>query len=137
MVFSEFDIANICYVANRALGLALWNGPIPEMAHAQDDQMFPTQARVRRHVEIPGLSPRASHEYWLAEKQADGWVYGPIKIAGLKQHPCMVPYGELPPEQRVKDALFIAIVEALRPLIGFPLMEPVIVEALDTPNEGL
>ena len=44
---------------------------------------------------------------------ADGWVYGAEKNAELKTHPCLVPYGDLPVEQRVKDELFTAIVKAV------------------------
>ena len=56
--------------------------------------------------------PEQSHEGWLAEKQRAGWKYGPVKNAETKEHPCFVPYGELPPEQQVKDAIFFAIVRA-------------------------
>ena len=56
--------------------------------------------------------PEQSHESWLAEKQATGWKYGPVKNAETKEHPCFVPYNELPAEQRVKDAIFFAIVRA-------------------------
>ena len=58
-------------------------------------------------------SPSAQHEAWMRDKVADGWVYGPVKDADAKTHPCMVPYDQLPPEQRVKDHVFKAIVNAL------------------------
>lgn len=32
-----------------------------------------------------------------------------------REHPLLVPYDELPDSQRVKDALFVAIVKALQP----------------------
>jgi len=51
-------------------------------------------------------TPAASHESWLAQKEADGWVYGETKDAEAKTHPCMVPYEQLPAEQRAKDELF-------------------------------
>lgn len=56
--------------------------------------------------------PEESHESWLAEKAATGWKYGPVKNSETKEHPCFVPYNELPPAQRVKDALFFAVVRA-------------------------
>jgi hypothetical protein len=38
-----------------------------------------------------------------------------VKDAEKKEHPCFRPYDELPAEQKIKDALFIAVVHALRP----------------------
>lgn len=61
----------------------------------------------------PDARPSDSHESWLAEKRADGWVYGPTKDPEAKQHPCMVPYDELPPAQKAKDYIFLAVVRAL------------------------
>lgn len=56
--------------------------------------------------------PSDSHENWLKQKMAEGWVYGPIKDPEKKEHPCCVPYEELPPEQKIKDTIFIDIVHA-------------------------
>lgn len=49
----------------------------------------------------------------MEEKVNDGWVYGEVKDADKKTHPCIVPYNELPEFQKKKDHLFIAIVKAL------------------------
>ena len=57
-----------------------------------------------------GNGPRESHAGWLAEKKRAGWVYGEKKDPELKTHPCMVPYDELPPEQRAKDGIFVSVV---------------------------
>lgn len=59
---------------------------------------------------LNGNTPAQSHASWMAMKVADGWVYGERKDAELKTHPCMVAYDALPPEQRVKDTLFLAVV---------------------------
>lgn len=54
----------------------------------------------------PDASPSAGHDSWLAEKNAEGWIYGPTKDAEKKTHPCMVPFENLPIEQQMKDTLF-------------------------------
>ena len=60
-----------------------------------------------------GLTPEESHNGWLAHKEKEGWVYGTIKDAVAKTHPCMVPYSQLPPEQRIKDHLFSTVVREM------------------------
>jgi hypothetical protein len=67
-----------------------------------------------------GNTPEQSHETWLAEKWQAGWTYGPVKDAEKKEHPCMVPYEELPAEQRLKDHLFVAVVKAVLATFGEP-----------------
>ena len=37
----------------------------------------------------------------------------PVKDADKKEHPCLVPYEQLPTEQKVKDAIFRVIVIGL------------------------
>lgn len=61
---------------------------------------------------VAGNGPEASHESWLAEKAADGWKYGPKKDHEKKEHPCFVPYADLPPAQKAKDGIFVATARA-------------------------
>jgi len=46
-------------------------------------------------------------------KLSDGWGYGETKDPEKKEHPCMVPFNELPVEQEAKDFLFRGVVHAL------------------------
>ncbi len=70
-------------------------------------------AGVEFHVANPDANPEDSHDSWLKQKLADGWTYGEVKDPEKKEHPCFVPYDNLPDEQKLKDALFIAVVRAL------------------------
>ena len=67
---------------------------------------------VKFHLDNPDSTPEDSHINWMKEKEKDGWVLGPIKDATTKEHPCMVPYKDLPKQQQTKDSLFIAIIDA-------------------------
>jgi hypothetical protein len=60
------------------------------------------------------VTPEMSHENWLEQKQAEGWVYGKVKDAEAKTHPCMMRYDELPKYQRTKDVLFKAVVDTFK-----------------------
>jgi hypothetical protein len=64
------------------------------------------------------LTPEQSHESWMAFKKADGFVYGEVKDLEKKTHPCMVPYGDLPEEQRIKDDIFMSTVFACMDAFG-------------------
>ena len=68
-----------------------------------------------------GNGPGASHESWLAEKVAAGWVLGPVKDAEKKTHPCMVPFTELPDDQQQKDVIFVATVRMMATVLGHPV----------------
>lgn len=68
-----------------------------------------------------GNGPGASHESWLAEKNATGWKHGPVKDADKKEHPCMVPFNELPNDQQQKDVVFVATVRMMATVLGHPV----------------
>jgi hypothetical protein len=60
----------------------------------------------------PDTTPEESHERWRKHKEQEGWTYYTSKNVGTKQHPCMVPWNELPEDQRKKSALFTEVVKA-------------------------
>lgn len=70
-----------------------------------------------------GNGPRESHESWLAEKERTGWKYGPTKNPDAKEHPCFVPYDELPPEQKKKDNLFVTTVRCVGAALGVTIAD--------------
>ena len=111
------EIAAVCHEANKALcesqndfSQTVWND-------APDWQVSSAINGVKFHVANLGAGDSASHDSWMAEKVADGWVYGDVKDPDLKTHHCIVPFDHLPPEQQAKDSLFRSIVHALKPLL--------------------
>lgn len=46
---------------------------------------------------------RNVHEVWAKNRMAEGWTYGPVRDDALKQHPCLVPYDELPEGEKEYD----------------------------------
>ena len=120
MPFYTVGIARVCHEANREYCASIM-GDHSQVAwdEAPDWQKDSAIKGVTFHLEHlrRGVSPlpSASHESWLAQKRDEGWTYGRVKDAEKKQHPCYVPYEELPLEQRVKDYLFGGIVQALFP----------------------
>ena len=43
------------------------------------------------------------HEIWSAGRIAQGWTYGETRNDALKQTPCLVPYGDLPEDEKEYD----------------------------------
>ena len=43
------------------------------------------------------------HEIWAQTRIAQGWTFGSERNDAEKKHPCLVPYEELPEEERVYD----------------------------------
>lgn len=108
------DMIEMCarsaHEVNRAYCAALGDASQVPWAEAPEWQRVSARNGVRGALR--GNTPEQSHQGWLDEKRAAGWVYGPVKDAEKKTHPCIVPYAELPPEQRMKDTLFLAVVRA-------------------------
>jgi len=110
-------VAAVCHEANRALCACLGDHSQPTWGEAPDWQVESAIKGVEFNLANPEAPASASHDSWLAEKERGGWIYGPVKDPEKKEHPCFVPYEELPIEQQAKDHLFKAVVEALAPLV--------------------
>lgn len=107
------QIARVAHEVNRAYCQALGDNSQPEWDAAPDWQRSSAVNGVNFHLANPDAGPDHSHVAWLAEKETAGWRYGPVKDPEKKEHPCFVPYEQLPVEQKAKDYLFRAIVHAL------------------------
>lgn len=44
-----------------------------------------------------------AHEIWAVERFEDGWKYGLKRDDIKKEHPCLVPYAELPDSEKKYD----------------------------------
>lgn len=106
-------IAMICHEANRAYCASL--GDFSHAPWERSPEWVKQSARAGVELHLSGEhGPEASHQAWMEHKLQDGWVYGPVKDADLKQHPCLVPFHELPAGQQLKDVLFRNIVHAFK-----------------------
>jgi hypothetical protein len=106
-------IARICHEANRGYCASLGDQSQVPWEEAPQWQKESAVVGVKAIEANPNLPPSASHEGWSAQKLADGWKYGPVKDADKKEHPCLVPFADLPKEQQAKDFIFGAVARAL------------------------
>lgn len=107
------EIARVCHEVNRAYCQALGDNSQPAWDDAPEWQR--SSARMGVDLHLSGdFGAAASHFAWMRQKLDEGWKYGPVKDAEKKEHPCIVPFSELPREQQAKDFIFRAVVHALR-----------------------
>jgi len=113
MKLTNEQIARVCHEANR--GYCKATGDLTQIEWDQSPEWQKDSAikGVEFTLANPTAPPSANHDSWLAVKEADGWKYGPVKDPEKKEHPCCVPYDQLPLEQQRKDALFKAVVASL------------------------
>lgn len=107
------QIAKVCHEANKAFCETIGDNSQKTWNEAEQWQRDSAVNGVQFALGNPNATASAQHDSWLADKEKDGWVYGDVKDASKKTHPCIVPYNELPLEQRLKDYLFKAISNAL------------------------
>ena len=115
LLFIE-EIAKVTHEVNRAYCAAIGDHSQVAWEDAPDWQKESAIKGVEAVLNGEANSPEEQHQCWAAQKIADGWVWGEVKDAEAKTHPCLVPYDQLPPEQQVKDHLFRSVIAALSSL---------------------
>jgi hypothetical protein len=113
MIIAKTAIAKVAHEVNRAYCLALGDDSQPKWEEAPDWQKESAIDGVTFHALNPDAEVSQTHTNWMKEKQESGWKYGPVKDPEKKEHPCMVPFEELPVEQKAKDYLFKAVVDTM------------------------
>lgn len=124
MYLTPEAVARICHETNRAYCLAIGDASQKPWDDAPDWQRLSAVKGVDYLLANPSAGPSKSHESWLHEKTLTGWKYGPVKDEVKKEHPCLVPYHQLPIEQRNKDRLFHGIVRTLTEMVDPKLRYP-------------
>lgn len=107
-------IAYVCHQANKAWCEMNRDLSQKDWHDAEDWQRDSAIKGVAFKLDNPDAGHDAQHNSWMKEKVDAGWIYGEEKNAELKTHPCIVAFDQLPEFQQKKDALFCAIVDALK-----------------------
>ena len=108
-------IARACHEANRAW--CLYHDDASQVAYDDAPENIKDSARAGVKMALTA-TPEEQHEAWCDFKRGDGWVYGEVKDATAKTHPCLVPYADLPPEQKAKDHVYIGVVKSFAAAFG-------------------
>lgn len=114
MLSKELSIAIICHQANKAWCENQGDNSQKDWDQAEEWQRQSAVKGVEFRLENPNAPESAQHDAWSKDKIENGWKYGREKDPEKKEHPCLVPFNELPEFQQKKDKLFCAIVDALK-----------------------
>lgn len=108
------SIAKVCHQANKAWCQSNGDDSQKDWDAAEEWQRDSAIKGVEFRLNNPGAGKDAQHNAWMEDKVEAGWIYGEVKDAEAKTHPCIVPFDQLPEFQQKKDALFCAIVDSLK-----------------------
>lgn len=64
-----------------------------------------------------------AHEIWAVDRQAEGWIYGPIRDEKKKETPCMRPYSQLPEKEKEYDRKMAMNTLKLLRKLGYDLVK--------------
>jgi hypothetical protein len=67
-------------------------------------------------LQLAELLAKNAHDIWAVQRMAEGWTYGEKRDDNLKQHPCLIPYEDLPESEKEYDRLMS--IETLKVILG-------------------
>lgn len=70
---------------------------IPAPADLTSEELPPELAELMEEI------AENVHEVWAEGRIRAGWTYGPVRDDAKKQTPCLVPYAQLPEEEKEYD----------------------------------
>jgi hypothetical protein len=65
-------------------------------------------AGVEWNADLEALVERLAenaHDLWAAQRLSEGWSYGPSRDDARREHPCLVPYADLPDGEKEYDRI--------------------------------
>ena len=54
-------------------------------------------------LQLTELLAKNAHEIWAKKRKDEGWKLGPARNDAIKEHPCLVPYEDLPESEKEYD----------------------------------
>lgn len=64
-----------------------------------------------------------AHEEWVQARISKGWIYGSKRNVEKKEHPCLVPYKELPNSEKEYDRILALKTLKLIQKLGYKIIK--------------
>ncbi len=65
-----------------------------------------------------------THDVWAVTRIGQGWTHGPSRNDAAKQHPCLVPYADLPDSEKEYDRKTAEETLKLIVALGYQIVPP-------------
>ena len=111
-------IAEIIYEATRVEASWSKRSIVPEK-WVKRDEKFRSQFvdMIDKYLSLKKLpTPTQAHNSWMKAYFKMGWKYGKTRNVVKKTHPDLLPFDELPKDEKDKDAIFLAFVWTVKNL---------------------
>ncbi len=113
------EVAKECHIANN--NLMVTNNEIPNPIDWNDLSTHTKHiniSSVKKIYDNPSITAKDIHDEWMKNKIKDGWKYGDVKDDELKTHHLIVDFDKMNDVDKMKDQIFIDIVNNRRDFIG-------------------
>jgi ryanodine receptor 2 len=67
-------------------------------------------------LQLRELLAKNAHDVWARQRLREGWRYGAVRDDARKEHPCLVPYEQLPESEKEYDRA--TALETLRAILA-------------------
>ena len=74
--------------------------------------------------DLTELLARNAHDHWAKHRMSEGWRYGVKRDDQKKEHPCLVPYEQLPESEKEYDRK--TAIETIKTIqaLGYQIVKP-------------
>jgi ryanodine receptor 2 len=88
----------------------------------EENQIDVSRVQLRSELlELAEVLARQVHETWVRVRLDEGWTFGPRRNDDRREHPCLIPYAELPDtEKEIDRQVTLATLKAMIAL-GFDI----------------
>ena len=111
-------IAKIIYEATRIEAKWSERSIVPEKWENRDEkfkkQFIDIIDKYLSQEKLP--TPEEAHNSWVQSYIDMGWKYGEKRDVEKKTHPDILPFSQLPKDERDKDAIFLVVVWIVKKL---------------------
>lgn len=108
----QMQAAKVAHQVNRVLSAFNGDAPKSDWSALTEEEKHCLYVGINAIIANPALTSRDSHELWMNTQIKMGWTYGPVIDRVNKQHPCLVPFDSLEPQDKLKDDVFLTIVKS-------------------------
>ena len=120
MARKEYEkIAEIIYEATRLEAMWSDRSIVPEKWNKRDDgfrkQFVNTIGQYLKQEKLP--TPKEAHDSWIIAYEKMGWKYGKKRDVVKKTHPDLIPFEQLPKDEKDEDAIFLMCVWIVKKVI--------------------